>query len=193
MLDERYACIGGRPFDAMKNPTGLVDAQLQVCYELGVYLAELGIIVDSGNAPGADQAYGRGVNSVDPSLLHLHLPWKSFEAHAVVAGNVVHLLGDLDTKTLGFYTELAAKYHNHWRNLKATVRPLMVRNSSIIIPPPATLATKRVIAFPSTKRGGGGTGQGMRIAEGEGIPLSDISKMGDAQLEALCNLIAEGR
>ena len=192
MPDIRYACIGGRPFSE-KNPTGLTPDQLLICERIGGHIAERGYIVDSGNAPGADQAYGRGVNRVNPELLHLHLPWRSFEAQAVRDGNVIHALEDLDAEVLEFYKELAHKARGGFGGLRQGGIKLMTRNSSIVIPPPAVLSTVRVIAFPSAKRGGGGTGQGMRIAALREIPLSDVSKMNYTQLEALCNLITEGK
>jgi hypothetical protein len=193
MPDIRYACIGGRPFSE-KNPTGLTPAQLLICEKIGGYIAEQGYIVDSGNAPGADQAYGKGVNRVNPALLHLHLGWKGFEERAVRDGNVIHLLEDLDEKTFDFYTETARYYRkNGFAGLRQGGIKLMTRNSSIVMPPPTLEPVTRVIAFPGAKPGGGGTGQGMRIADGKSIPLSDISKMNAAQLEALCNLIAEGK
>ncbi len=192
MSDRRAAAIGGRPYSA-KNPTGLTPERLEVCRKVGRFLAERGYIIDSGNAPGADQAYGRGVNSVDPSLLHLHLPWAGANKGAIVAGNVVHVLEELDEKTLDFYTETARYYRkNGFGGLNQWGIKLMTRNSSILMPPPTLVPVTMVIAHPSSKSWGGGTGQGMRIAEGKGIPLHDISKMDYTQLEALCNLIAGG-
>ena len=46
-----------------------------------------------------------------------------------------------------------------------------------------------VLAWPSKKVGGGGTGQGMRIAEGKGVTLVDLKDFGPKELYDLCESI----
>jgi hypothetical protein len=54
----------------------------------------------------------------------------------------------------------------------------MMRNSSIMLPPPDFFPVDLCLAWPSDKPGGGGTGQGMRIASGDGVhtKLVNLSK-----------------
>src|SRR3989338_5427230 len=45
------------------------------------------LIARSGNADGSDQAWARGVNSVDPKRLHLILPAPNYKAKAIHPDN----------------------------------------------------------------------------------------------------------
>ncbi len=177
----RVACIGSRDLD---------DYQTTVCEKLGGYIVQCGHTLHSGNAPGADQAFARGGNAVDPAAVHLHLPWSNFERQATHPDNVVHSLDDLDEAHLKLYTYIAKRHHPAFRRLSQGAVKLMVRNSSILLPPPAYLPVGRCLAIPSDKKGGGGTGQGMRIAVYEGIPLVDLRNCREPDLFRLCEEIA---
>lgn len=72
------ACVGARATPA-----------LSWMEETGAKLASAGYRVSSGNAPGADQAWARGANSVNPMLLSLFLPWEDFERAAIHPANRV--------------------------------------------------------------------------------------------------------
>lgn len=174
------ACIGSRE---------LTEVQLNICQSLGVWIVRRGHELHSGNAPGADQAYARGGNEVNPALVNLHLPWFKFERHAIHPMNVVWNVDDehdVPAEKLVMFESLARKHHPAWHRLSQGARKLMVRNSSIIKPPPEFDHVDLVLAWPSDKPGGGGTGQGMRIAQDLGIPLVDLRLLGRPQLAKLC-------
>ncbi len=168
----RIAGIGSR---------GLDEGQLDVCYRLGIFIATCGGEIHSGNADGADQAFARGGNTVDPTLVHLHLPWPNFNREAIVRGNHIHL-----PQEQSGYAETAAKYHPTWKYLTQGARKLHTRNVSIVCWP---TMKDMVLAFPSNKKGGGGTGQGMRVAKGFDVPVIDLNGMDTAQLYELCERI----
>ena len=76
----RFACIGSR-----RTP----PAYLKLMEYLGEAIVENGDWVVSGNCKGADQAYAKGANKVDPTKVLLYLPWKTYETSALVKGNEV--------------------------------------------------------------------------------------------------------
>lgn len=155
---KKIACIGKR----------------QITYEEGAVLEDIGklvvisdCILASGNAEGSDQAYARGGNIVDPGRVHLYLPWYNSHRSAIVEGNETFLpvAASEDTR------QLAIRCHPAWAHFTATVKDLMVRNAMIVE------GSALVIAFPSRKAGGGGTGHGMRVAEHLMIPRLDLTSM----------------
>jgi hypothetical protein len=172
-----YAGIGSRD---------LTPEQLEICRKLGQWFAAAGWVLHSGNAPGADQAFARGANRVDPSLVYLHLPWPKFESHALVDGNVTRCVEDLNEGDLAWYTAYAEKHHPAWGRLSQGAKKLMTRNGMIMLP----FGFQHVdlcLAWPSNRKGGGGTGQGMRIAEEQGVRLINLNNMTQAALAALCD------
>lgn len=154
----------------------LADAQIDIVEKLGEWIVRCGHELHSGNAQGSDQAFARGGNRVDPTKVHLHLPWLSYERQAIVLGNHVDILASLDWRIQSRYLDFAAQHHPAWERVSKGGRMLHARNGRIIYP---DLLLNRpvdlVIAWPSGKIGGGGTGQGMRMAEAGRIPLLDLS------------------
>lgn len=175
----RVACIGSRALDQFC---------LGTCEKLGAWIVQCGHILDTGNAPGADQAFARGANQVRPDLVHLHLPWYNFERHAIHDDNVVHLLDDLTEDRLKYYELVAQQHHPAWTRLSQGARKLMSRNSSILLPPPHFTSVDLCLAFPGRNRLGG-TGQGMRIALSEGVRLIDLRDHNQEDLFRLCEEI----
>lgn len=148
------ACIGSRKIEPQ---------EAEFMFRIGAWLAKQGYDVYSGNAEGSDQAFGRGVNSVDPTRLFLCLPWHSYERDKIVPGNRVVPKQDI------WWTE-AAKYHPVWDKLPQGPRLLHARNVGIV------KGRRQVIARPNPlKVGGGGTGMGLRLAEAYGIPVMDLT------------------
>ena len=160
--------------------------EVEVCEKLGRFCAENGIRVSSGNAKCTDQAFGRGVNSVDPTLLDVALPWPSYNKEALVPGNVIR------TDHVHWYRDLAAKHHPKWEHLSEGVRSLHTRNVTILMPEenePVSL----VLALPNTtKSWGGGTGFGMKLASQElGIEVLNIRNWSPPLLAELCERLRE--
>ncbi|MBD3261608.1 MAG: hypothetical protein GF334_08005 [Candidatus Altiarchaeales archaeon] len=164
----RVACIGSR---------GLSNQELDLCRQMGRLLVRAGYELHSGNAPGADQAFAAGGNEVDPSLVFLHLPWPGFEKQAALQGNQVDTYPFEDMR---FYVDIAAENHPYWNRLKSGVRKLHTRNAAILVPGKRNVDV--CLAWPSRKPGGGGTGQGMRIAQKRGIRLLDLTRVNPQQV-----------
>ena len=132
--------------------------------KIGAYLASSGYIVASGNCTGADQAFARGANTVDPTCVDLYLPWSTYERNAIVKGNQVKVVNEaLD---YNWFTE-AEKFHPNWDNLKDSVRKLMARNIGIVE------NSCQVICWMDPKNTGG-TGMGVRAATAYGIPVLNL-------------------
>jgi hypothetical protein len=179
----RVACIGSRDLDPFC---------LGTCEKLGAWVVECGHELHTGNAPGADQAFARGANRVNPALVHLHLPWYNFERHAIHDKNIVHNLDELTEDRSKYFELVAQKHHPAWNRLSQGAKKLMSRNSSIMLPPPDFMAVDLCLAFPAPNRLGG-TGQGMRIAETEGVRLIDLRNFNHDDLFGLCEEIKENR
>lgn len=154
----KIACVGSR---------GLTSGQLELCEHIGKYLAVRGFTVSTGNALGADQAFARGGNQVNPGLVELHLPWVGYEASAVLEGNLVVVDGD-DSEL----SETAAFCHPSWSRLRRGTRALMTRNVGIV------RGASQVVAFPGKT---GGTRHSIRVAQRFRIPVMDLSELSSLQ------------
>jgi hypothetical protein len=73
-MNRNIACVGSRA-----TPAPIISWM----EETAAKLVTAGHTINSGNAPGADQAWARGANTVDPSRVVLFLPWDSFERQAI--------------------------------------------------------------------------------------------------------------
>jgi hypothetical protein len=153
------ACIGSR-----ETP----DDILQTIEHLGEMIAAAGLTVVSGNAIGADQAFAKGANQVDPTKVKLFLPWPKYQEEAFVDGNSIEVVYSSSLE------ELAAKHHPGWNYLNQPVRKLMTRNAAII--KAAHDSTGLVIGYLDLyHKGGGGTGHGWRIATEFGMELINLA------------------
>lgn len=156
----KFACIGSRD-----TPVEFIS----LMEDVGEYIArQNGCVIATGNAKGADQAFARGGNRVDPMRVWLYLPWGTYESQAVVWGN--KSVTDMEPGT----RLIAARNHPNWENLSFGVKRLMIRNASIV------MGSSLVIAYLNhSRKGGGGTGHGWRIAEDLGIDRIDLSTNGN--------------
>jgi len=118
--------------------------------KMGAELVRRGFSIISGNASGADQAWVRGGNDVDPAKVKLCLPWRSFEAQAIHPGNVVAVLDELQSSEKVSYFHLAAKYHPAWDQLMLGARKLHARNAMIVEP------AQELVGYVDHSRPGGG-------------------------------------
>lgn len=162
MTFPRYiACIGSRetPLDVL--------AWME---ETGAALIHAGYGIISGNAPGADQAWARGGNGVDPRKVTLRLPWMGFEPIAVHPQNCVLSVSDLSADVLKRCQEIAKTQHKRWSILGLAAQRLLARN--VLIVEPATLVVGYV---DPSKAGGGGTGHAFRVAKFLKTPVLNIA------------------
>lgn len=149
-----YAGIGSR---------GTPERVLQYMTKIAFRLNELGWTLNSGGAPGADLAFALGAKR--PNIF---LPWPGFNGqNGIVA-------------TSSEAMELAAQYHPAWNKLSTGARKLMARNCHQILgadlhtPVDFVLCWTPDGAETSTSIKTGGTGQAIRIAIDQGIPVFNL-------------------
>jgi len=80
MVTSKIGCVGSRDIS---------EQVARLLQDIGKEIVARGWELHSGNANGSDYAFATGGNS-KPELVHLHLPWASYNAEQVVAGNVLH-------------------------------------------------------------------------------------------------------
>lgn len=155
----RIACIGARA-----TPPDM----LALMEKAGARLVQRGHTIVSGNAKGADQAWARGGNAVDPTKVTLCLPWKNHEREAVVPGNVVQIF-DSNRLTDRSYLEIAAKHHPRWEACSRGARLLLGRNVSILAQADA------VVGWIDAKNPGGGTRAAFHVGNSQfGLPVWEV-------------------
>lgn len=142
---------------------------------VGEALAKLGWTLRSGGADGADSAFERGAfRGMDPVLLEpwpeIFLPWEGFNGRPVGPDF-------LNPQPEAF--EIAADYHPAWLRLSRGAKALHARNVHQILGPDVTkprLSTF-VLCWTPGGKGGGGTGQAIRVAKGYGVPVVDLGML----------------
>ena len=153
----RLAVIGTRDPNQRQK-----DAILRKLSDLLVEHKDEDIIIVSGCAEGVDAyalevAYKAGIDTIG------YLPWASYNKHVQKWCTETHVVRSEEAFAS------VRKYHPAPEKLTRGMERLHASNYDIVH------GSDIVIACPSNRPGGGGTGQGMRIAKGEGIPLIKIS------------------
>lgn len=171
MIPRYIACVGSRetPHDVL--------AWME---KLGAEIVRRGHCIITGNAPGADQAWARGGNSVDPSKVYLRLPWYGFESHAIRPENNVLTVGDLGAEVLTHCMRVAATQHKRWAQLSPAAQKLHARNVMIVEP-----ATFVLGSLNPGKLHGGGTGMAFQLARALGIRTVNVRSSEWASAEKL--------
>lgn len=151
-----YAGIGSRetPDDVLERMTNYA-----------VVLAERGYTLRSGAAAGADTAFERGASAF-PERKAIYLPWVGFNGHqdGIIVGEDERL------------REIAVRHHPAWEKCFPGARALHTRNVAQILghTEPIVLSDF-VLCWTLKARGGGGTGQAIRIARTYGVPVYDLA------------------
>lgn len=161
-----YTGIGSR-----ETPSDVLD----IMYELAKDFYYRGWTLRSGAAPGADHAFEIGV--ADVYAFHngwkcheIYLPWPSFQK-----ANRTWLHPAREKPQEEAY-DIAAEYHPSWKFLKPYVKTLHARNVHQVLgydvtnPEPSSF----IICWTKGAKGGGGTGQAIRIAKGWDIPVYNL-------------------
>lgn len=148
-------CIG------TSRPTASEQAS---CVAIGYALTILGKRINSGNAKGCDFAYANGANFVRPQNVTLYLPEATHESSHWCFGNIIV------TEHEPIWSDIARAHHPKYDYMNSYVQKLFDRNAGIV------LNSDFIIALPSSKPWGGGTGHGMKIAKSRNIPVLDVSK-----------------
>ena len=147
-----YAGFGSR------NPP---DKRLSVFVKISIKLAEMGLILRSGAAPGADIHFEMGCDYFGGKK-EIYLPWREFnnsKSNLIVS----------DPKAF----EIAKQYHPYWFNLKQGAKKLQARNSHQVLGEDLKTPSSFIVCYTKEGNGEGGTGQAIRIAKDYNIKVFD--------------------
>jgi len=164
-----YAVIGSR-----KTP----DDVLVLMEQLGNRLRLDGMILRSGHAPGADQAFESGAGA----QAQIFLPWRTFEQDAAFTSSHDHEDGTItepdifDEPTAEAYSA-AANLHPAWGQLSGGARALHARNVHQIIGPDLARPTPVdfVICWTPKAATVGGTATAMLLARERKILIHNLA------------------
>lgn len=189
-----YTGIGSR-----ETPPEILAEMIKI----GDALRAKGFILRSGGAPGADTAFETGcdlhydqkkevyecsrraeVQGMDCGICPLpqcpyirkeiYLPWKGFNGrdNGIVAIEWAAAL------------TMASIFHPNWPACSQGARKLHARNCFQVLGLDLETPSEFVICWTPAGKGGGGTGQAIRIAKARGIPIYDLAVPGvlDKQL-----------
>ena len=163
-----YAGIGSR-----KTPNSVLSQMEQIAKNLSLE----GWLLRSGNCTGADQAFAKGANSVNPKLVELCLPWHGYEVNSIMSGNFCF------TPIREAY-EIAAKYHPAWHKCNSAAQALHARNAQIILGAQLNEPVQQVICWTPGGQLVGGTSLGIRIAQAYRISVRNLAKECEAKSQA---------
>jgi len=150
------AGIGSR-----ETPFGIMEQMMEVgnwCRQRQVYLR-------SGHAPGADQAFEKGAQE----YCIAYLPWLSFEVESF--NGMTHYKVPSDWDLLIHH---AKQYHPYWKKLSQGAQKLMARNSAQVLGLTLKSPVKAVVCWTRDGGASGGTGQAIRIANANQIPVLNM-------------------
>jgi len=153
-MDDRaekfYVGIGSR-----KTPREI----LRLIYEFAIYLARTGWTLRSGRAEGADQAFEKGAKDG-------YGPTEIFHPEDATAAAL----------------ELAAKYHPAWDRCNEYARKLLARDCHQVLGYDLKTPAKFIFCWTPdgsigiTTRETGGTGQAIRVAKANNIPIYNLAR-----------------
>ncbi|MCC2107967.1 MAG: hypothetical protein KDJ40_10565 [Hyphomicrobiales bacterium] len=163
-----YAGIGSR-----ETPADICALMTQIARVLDAR----GMILRSGGADGADNAFAIGARIGHREIF---TPWKTFQPKAgPFIPDTIPLAGSkYELPAL----HLAAAYHPTWDvpfgqrgHLTQGAKRLHARNCQQMLGETLGNLSAFVICWTKDARGGGGTGQAIRLARAHGVPVFDLA------------------
>lgn len=139
-------------------------------------LAQRGLILRSGGAEGADEAFLRGAVA-GGGRVGLYLPWPGFR----------HLSGVL-AEPLPEAFAVATAHHPAWEKLSPGVRAPMARNVHVLLGPRLDAPARFFLCWTPRGQAVGGTGHAIRVAQAQGIPVVNLAE-GRKALEEIALLL----
>lgn len=127
---------------------------------LAMQLRDLGYVLRSGGANGADSAFERGAGT--DKLIYL--PWVKFNGH----DSPYH---EVTAQAMA----IAATHHPAWSRLNEYARRLHGRNTYQVLGLGLNVKSDFLVCWTPQGKGGGGTGQAIRLAQAYGIPVYDLA------------------
>lgn len=121
-------------------------------------------LLRSGGAPGADTAFESGVVA-GGGRCEVYLPWKGFQdRHNAFL-----------TEPTELAMEMAERFHPRWSYLKQGAKKLHARNVHQVLGAKCDDPVDLVVCWTKDAKGGGGTGQALRIAQHHDIEIWDLA------------------
>jgi hypothetical protein len=167
-----YAGIGSR-----ETPTPI----LKKMRELAAYLEQLGFVLRSGNAVGADTAFAEGTSHSG----QVWLPWADFNLDTQKKLNWIdyRVISDDDVDAYSSIT----KFHRKPQNRSDMFYKLMARNYRQIVGLNES-NSQFVICWTRDGKDSGGTGQALRIASFLDIPIYNLYTLSTEKIKAFIAL-----
>lgn len=137
---------------------------------IGEWCREQEIYVRSGHADGADYAFERG--ALEYTIAYL--PWKGFGKALLTP----HAFVPTDSGAMQLAFASVDRFHPAPGRLSDAARTLMARNWFQVMGLDGKSPTRCVVCFTPGGKGGGGTGQAIRIAKAHSIPVFDFGTKG---------------
>lgn len=170
-----YAGIGSR-----ETPTGVQ----QTMYRIGMVLAMNGWTLRSGHADGADIAFEKGAIQ-GKGKMEIYLPWDGF--NGARHDGVSYFSGFNTTEHEVKAIRIAAHFHPGWANCTDGARKMHTRNVQQVGGRDLDTAINMIICWTKDGKGGGGTGQAIRIAKHYDIPVFDLAIHTEKQVQDFIN------
>lgn len=164
-----YTGIGSRETPA--------DVQ-QLFTRVASRLDELGYTLRSGGADGADLAFERGATNKE-----VFLPWRGFNGSSST-------LVWKDNRAM----DIARELHPAWGRLSQGAQKLMARNIHQVLGWDLNniVLSDFILCWTPNGKGGGGTGQAIRLAKVYNTPVIDAGRLSRAIfLDEIKNIIKE--
>lgn len=160
-----YAGIGSR-----ETPADVLNLMCRVANRL----ARDGYTLRSGNAPGADQAFADGHLMAGGAPIEIYLPWPNFEKDFIDAWGA-EIVRRSRPQPEAY--KIAEFFHPAWGRLSRGGRALQARNVHQIVGPEVHVPVlpEFVLCWTKGGRGGGGTGQALRMARTYGVEICDLA------------------
>ncbi|QEP29823.1 DprA-like DNA recombination-mediator protein [Sinorhizobium phage ort11] len=156
-----YAGIGSR-----KTPQPILDMMTNAA----TWLQDAGWILRSGGAHGADTAFENGTKEKE-----IYIPWGTFNNRKHGFNGAIDI-NKLEEKDLAAALQITKQYHPAWENCAHYAQMLHTRNVFQMFGRDFKNPSKFVLCWTKDGKGGGGTGQAIRIAKGNNIPVFDLGR-----------------
>lgn len=154
-----YAGIGSR-----KTPEDIC----YIMYDIAYQLAEAGWLLRSGHADGADKAFERGVIEHRIGEMEIFIPWFGFNEAPYNHPSYIR------PKATQELADFSAQFHPNWNKCSDAAKLLHMRNACQILGLDGHTPVDMVICWTPLGLGTGGTGQALRIAQANNIPIFDL-------------------
>lgn len=165
-----YAGIGARPRSPRK-PDGAPKPVLNKMEKIGEILANEGWGLRSGAAAGSDKAFEDGANRVPGAKKKIFLPSEGFQGRKDNGKDVLALQNSPHLKAA---EDMARRLHPAGNRLKGFALDAMSRNAFQLMGEDLASPSKVVVCYTDEGKEVGGTGQSLRAAKEQKIPVINL-------------------